>query len=106
MADEALEREARRLFEPITKCSAPCGNLISVEDQAKGKCSKCGGPIKLVSKSPACTNPCSTPLALVDELKGKCPKCGAEIFSQLTPIERSTKLRKLVAKRREMGLKP
>jgi hypothetical protein len=106
MADEDLEREARRLFEPMTKCSSPCGATLSVEDEVKGKCSKCGGPLKMYGKSPICTNPCGAPLALADELKGKCPKCGAEIFSTLTPIERSTKLRKLVAKRRELGLKP
>ena len=106
MADEDLDREARRLFEAMTKCSAPCGATLSVEDEVKGKCPKCNGPIKLYGKSPVCTNPCNTSLALVDELKGKCPKCGALIFSPLTPIERSTKLRKLIIRRRELGLKP
>jgi predicted RNA-binding Zn-ribbon protein involved in translation (DUF1610 family) len=88
MADEDLDREARRLFEPITKCSAPCGAKLSVEDEVKGKCPKCGGVIKPYGKSLVCTHPCNTPLALVDELKGKCPKCGAEIYSTLTNIER------------------
>lgn len=105
MADEDLEREARRLYEHVTKCSAPCGATLSVEDEVKGKCPKCGAPIKPYGKSTTCTSPCNTPLAQVDELKGKCPKCGAAIFSTLTPLERATKLRKLVAKRREMGLK-
>jgi len=106
MADEDLDREARRLFEPVTKCSAPCGAKLSVEDEVKGKCPKCGGAIKPYGKSLVCTLPCNAPLALVDELKGKCPKCGAEIYSTLTSLERSTKLRKLTARRRELGLKP
>ncbi len=105
MADDDLEREARRLYDAATKCSAPCGTTLSVEDEVKGKCPKCGAPVKPYSKSPVCAQPCNTPLALADELKGKCPKCGAQIFSTLTPLERATRLRKLMAKRRELGLK-